>query len=82
MATPTAPAYDEVYEFLVDTPTPEAILSFRPSEQTQTKIRTLLEANKQGTLNPDQQAELDEFERVEHFVRMLKIKAREKLAGT
>lgn len=73
-------AYSEVYEFLVSSPTPEEILAFRPSEETQERIRALLAANKAGTLSPEETLELDEFDKVEHFVRMLKIHAQVKLS--
>ena len=79
MVVAPSPAYDEVLEFLVMQPTPEAIIAFRPSEATQQHVRDLLAANRDGTLTDDQRRELDEFERIEHLVRMLKIKAHEKL---
>ncbi len=81
MALAPAPAYDEIYEFLLSAPTPQAVIDFRPSEETQARIRVLLDANRQGVLTVEQQVELDEFERIEHLMRMLKIKARQKLTG-
>ena len=77
MAIAEPPAYQEVYRFLASAPSHEAILAFRPSEATQTRIRQLLLANKTSGLSPDEQAELDEFEQVEHFVRMLKLHTRQ-----
>lgn len=71
------PTYREVYYFLASAPSHEAILAFRPSEATQKRIRALLDANKEGHLSPEEQAELDEFEQVEHFVRMLKLHTRQ-----
>jgi hypothetical protein len=79
MAVAEPPVYQEVYYFLASQPTPEQILAFRPSEGTQTRIRALLESNKAGRLTPDEQAELDEFEQVEHFVRMLKLHTQQML---
>lgn len=74
-------AFDEVLEFLASTPTPEHILAFRPSEAMQQRVSYLLEMNRNGTLSTPGQAELNEFTQLEHFMRMLKIKARKKLAG-
>jgi predicted amidohydrolase len=71
--TVTSPIYQEVYYFLASAPTHEQILAFRPSEATQDRIRALLTANREGRLTMDEQAELDEFEQVEHLVRMLKL---------
>ena len=73
-ATRSTP-YDEVYDFLLSAPSPEAVIAFHPSDETQARVRYLLEANRSGTLSPTDQAELDEFSSVEHFVRMLKIRA-------
>jgi hypothetical protein len=59
-----------------------AIMAFRPSESTQQRIRQLLAANKVGQLSADEVAELDEFEQVEHFVRMLKLHTQELLSDS
>lgn len=79
MATVTSPVYAEFFEFLVSSPTPEQIVAFHASEATQERARELLAANRENRLTPDEQAELDEFERVSHLVRMLKIYALERL---
>jgi hypothetical protein len=73
MAIAEAPVYREIYYFLASSPSREEILAFRPSPFTQERITELLIANKEGRLTPEQEAELDEFEQVEHFVRMLKL---------
>ena len=72
-------AQDEVYDFLLAQPTPQDILRFQPSVETQEHLRDLLEANRSGTLTPIQKAELDEHIKTGHFVRMLKIRARQAL---
>lgn len=79
MVVAPTPVFNEVYDFLLSSPTAQQIISFRPSEATQTRIRGLLERHKEDMLTDDERIELDEFLRVEHFVRMLKIKARQKL---
>mgnify|MGYP003978164435 CR=1 FL=1 len=71
------PIYQEVYYFLASAPTHEEILAFRPSQTTQARIRALLATNKEGRITAEEQAELDEFEQVEHFVRMLKLHTRQ-----
>lgn len=79
MAVVETPIYAEVYQFLVSSPTPEQIINFHASEVVQTRVRDLLAANRENRLTPDDQAELDEFERVNHFVSMLKIYALQQL---
>lgn len=76
----TSTVLDEVLDFLVSTPTPEQIIEFRPSEALQGRVRDLLDRNRSGTLSTEEQAELDEFSRMNHFVSMLKIRARKRLA--
>jgi len=81
MAIAPAPtsARDEVLDFLTSTPTPEQIIAFRPSETTQARIRYLLDANRSGTLTAEEKTELDDFAEIEHWMRSLKIRARQKL---
>ena len=81
MAVVQSPIYQEVYQFLVSSPTPEQIIAFRPSETTQERVRQLLTANQADRLTMQERAELDEFERVNHFMSMLKIYARQQDAG-
>lgn len=73
-----APVYDEVLEFLLSSPTPDQVIAFRPSEAAENRIRELVEKSRAGRLTPEEAAEIEEFDRIEHFVRMLKIKARRK----
>jgi hypothetical protein len=75
-------AEEEVYDFLTSQPTPEQIIAMRPSARAQERMRYLLDTNKNGRLTDEETAELDLYMRLEHFVRMLKIHARQKLAAT
>jgi hypothetical protein len=79
MSLVTIPLYEEVYQFLISSPTPQAILDFHASENVQMRVRVLLDKNRDGTLNPDERAELDQFEQVNHLVSMMKIYARKSL---
>ena len=72
-------AFHEIYEFLTSSPTPQAIINFHPSEATRQRVQSLLQANKERTLTPQETRELDEFADLEHLVRMLKIYARARL---
>ena len=73
-----ANTFDEALEFIITGPTLQQIIAFRPSEGIQRRINALLEANRNGVLTSKEQAELDEFEQVEHFMRQLKIHAHTK----
>jgi len=80
MTVVPVPTYDEVLEFLLTSPSPAEIIAFHPSAEVQARVRYLLEANREH-LTAEEQAELEEYAQVEHLMRMLKIKAREKLDG-
>ena len=71
--------FDEILDFLASTPTPEQIIAFQPSPTLQERTRYLLEQNRNGTLTAEEHNELDEFGRMNHFMSMLKIRARKKL---
>lgn len=80
LTLPTSPPSDEVLDFLLSAPTPEAVIALHPSPAAQERLQFLLDGNRAGTLNDAEQAELDAYLQLEHFVRQLKIRAREKLA--
>jgi hypothetical protein len=71
---PAVPAhiYREILDFLASQPTPEEIMAFRPTPEMQARLTTLLDRSRAGLLTPAEQAELDEFERIEHVLVLLK----------
>jgi hypothetical protein len=77
MAIVESPVYREIYYFLASSPSREQILAYRPSTITQERVDSLLATSKGGQLSDEEEAELDEFEQIEHFVRMLKLHTRQ-----
>lgn len=78
----TALAYEadnELLDFLLSGPTPEQILALRPSPGIQERLTYLLDGNRNNALNDAERAELESYLQLEHFVRRLKVRAREKL---
>lgn len=75
------PVSNEILDFLLSAPTPEEVIALRPSEEMQGRLRYLLDGNRNEILNDAERAELESYLRLEHFVRQLKIRAQEKLAG-
>lgn len=73
-------AYDELVDLFADPAMAERILNFHPSPAMQARIEELLEKNREEGLTPEEQAELDEVERLEHFMRLIKARIRQKLA--
>jgi Fe2+ transport system protein B len=69
----------EILEFLASLPTPEEIIALRPSESFQARISALLEKNRTEGLTPDEEQEWEQYEYLEHLVRLAKAKAHLKL---
>jgi hypothetical protein len=67
--------YGEVLDFLIKRPTPQEIAAFKVSLQAQERLRTLLEKNQEATLTPEETAELDVYEQLEHLMLLLKARA-------
>ncbi|MBM3239180.1 hypothetical protein FJZ31_23035 [Candidatus Poribacteria bacterium] len=69
LATATA---TEVIQFLSKAPSPQDVLNYHVSKQAQGRLRRLLALNEAGMLSETEQLELDELQRLEHIVIMLK----------
>ncbi len=69
----------EVIEFLAGEPSPAELLEYRASERAQERLRRLLVLNEAGRLGEAEHRELDELQKVEHIVVMLKAQAAELL---
>lgn len=65
----------EVVSFLAREPRPDEILAFRPSDRFAERARELLDKNREGTLTPDEEAEMDEIEALDNFMAVLKVRA-------
>ncbi len=73
--------WDEIYAFLVTSPTPQQIIQFEPSAEMAARVVYLLDRNRSDLLTAEEGQELDELLRINHFVSMLKIRAHEKEAS-
>lgn len=70
-------AYDEIIDLFANGSSPEKIVSFKPSDESQDRVRVLLAKIKSGQLTPEE-AELDDFGMIEHLMRLVKARARQK----
>jgi hypothetical protein len=75
MAVVQRTPYQEFVEFVVSRPTLEQITEFRLSDESEARISLLLEYNRTRKLTEDEEAEMEDFSRLEHIVRMMKIRA-------
>ena len=71
--------YDEIVDLFAGGASAAEILAFRPSNETLQRVRELLERNAAGELTEEESAELECFGEVEHFMQLIKIRARDYL---
>ena len=64
--------YRYVLNFLASNPTPQQIRDFRPTPEMLERLRILISKSKTGDLTTHELGELDEYERIEHLIAMLK----------
>ena len=71
---PAMPAhlYREILAFLADNPTPARIAAFGPTLEMRQRLETLLDRARAGTLTAAEEAELTEFEQIEHLMVLIK----------
>ncbi len=69
----------DVLEFLASLPEPEKIIELRPSEYLQSRISQLLEKNRTKGLTETEEQEWEQYQYLEHLVRIAKAKAMLKL---
>ncbi|MBI2925630.1 MAG: hypothetical protein HYY24_07995 [Verrucomicrobia bacterium] len=66
----------ELIEFLGGGPGPREILAFRPCQDSVQRASELLDRNRDGTLTPDERAELDEIAAWNRVFALIKAQAR------
>jgi len=71
---PAVPArlYRAILDFLVGAPSPAQIAAFAPPAEVQQRLRILLDRERADMLTTAEQTEIDELERIEHLVVMIK----------
>jgi hypothetical protein len=79
METALPKAYDELVEIFSEKMSPEEVMEIKVSPATQERVRYLRDVNSKGTITPEELAELDDYVKLDHLMRRLKIRAYEKL---
>lgn len=81
---PAVPArfYRSILDFISQNPTPEQIAEFKPTVEMQERLQLLLARSKAETLTALEQAELDEYEHIEHLIVLLKTNNLKNLLST
>lgn len=80
---PTLPAhvYRYVLDFLASRPAPEQVAAFSSMPEMVARLQTLLGREAGGEITPAEKVELDEYERLEHLMVMIKSGALQHLMG-
>lgn len=68
--------FNDMLDFLISAPSPQAIIAYKPSAAMQTRLEDLLDKNAADALTADEQAKLEQFLQLDHLMNMLKIRAR------
>ena len=68
-------SYDEMVDLFARGTTTAQVISFRPSPESQERVRYLLAQNKTGELTEDEEAELERFGEIEHLMQLVKARA-------
>jgi hypothetical protein len=69
---PSRTLIEEVADFLARGPSADEIANYRISEQTQERVRKLMDKNEEGTLSPDEATELDEITMLDHLFTLVR----------
>ena len=72
-------SYDEIVDLFARGASSAEVLAFRPSRETQERVRELLERNAAAELTEEEAAELERFGELEHLMQLVKARAQEYL---
>ena len=73
-------AYEEVIEFIAGGPNTKRVADFQASAETKALVETLIEKEKSEGLSAREKTELDDYLQLEHLMRLVKARARQRLA--
>ena len=68
-------AYEEMINFIASGTTPESVVGFKASPETKARVAELIHREKTVGLTPEEKAELDSYEELEHLMIMAKARA-------
>jgi hypothetical protein len=73
--------YEEVVDFISRGTTSDAVAAWTPSQQARDEVAVLLAKNADGTISPQEKADLDHYLEIEHLMRLAKSRARSRVRG-
>lgn len=72
-------SYEEIVDLFARGASSADVLAFRPSPESQERVRELLERNAADELTDEEAAELERFGELEHLMQLVKARAQEYL---
>jgi hypothetical protein len=75
----TSKAYQEVIDFIAAGTTPQNVVAFRPSAETEERVTDLLSRQKDSSLDAAEASELEHYLQLEHLMRLAKARAHDYL---
>jgi hypothetical protein len=72
-------SYEEIVDLFARGASSAEVLAFRPSRETQARVRELLDRNAADELTDEEAAELERFGELEHLMQLVKARAQEYL---
>jgi len=74
-------SYDEIIDLFARGASSAEVLAFRPSRETQERVRDLLERNAAAELTEEEAVELECLGHLEHLMQLVKARAQAHLKG-
>lgn len=75
----TTKVYEEIINFIAAGTTTESVAAFKASPEAKARVADLINREKTAGLTPEEQAELDAYEELEHIMIMAKARAHQML---
>ena len=72
-------AYEELVDLLAGGTPPSSLAAFQPSEVTRDRVADLIRREKTGGLTSEETTELNSYLHLEHVMRLVKARARQRL---
>jgi len=69
--------YQDAVELMATGPKPEQIVSFKPPEKMQERVRELIFKEKEGAITAEEKQELEHIIFFDHIMRLIKARARQ-----
>jgi hypothetical protein len=75
-------SYDEIIDLFARGTTLAEVLTFRPSIETQERVRYLLARNQSDELTAEEASELERLGEIEHLMQLVKVRAKLYVKGS